>query len=72
MTVSSNFQGYRNMNEAIGVIAKYKRDETKTTETLCTIYYSDKKELNETNYKTDGVSSLLYFAMTPIASFLFL
>ena len=63
MTVSSNFQGYRNMNEAIGVIAKYKRDETKTTETLCTIYYSDKKELNETNYKTDGVLSLKYAAV---------
>ena len=63
MTVSSNLTGYRNMNEGLGGAVKYKRDETKATETLCKVYYSDKKELNSTNYKTDGVTALTYAAV---------
>lgn len=62
VTLSSNLVGYRNMNEQLGGFAKFKRDPAKATETLCNVYYSDKKPLDKSNYTTDGTKIAPYYA----------
>ncbi len=52
LDIKSSMGGYMNMNQSVVITAaKYKRDETKTTETVANIYYSTKTALNESNYK---------------------
>ena len=58
LDIKSSMGGYMNMNQSVVITAaKYKRDETKTTETVANIYYSTKTALNESNYKDEAAGS---------------
>ena len=57
LDIKSNMGGYHNMNQSVVITAaKYKKDETKTTETVANIYYSEKVPLTADNYKSKDAS----------------
>lgn len=61
--IRSYFGGYRNMNEAITLTAKYLKDETQPDQTtVAEVYYSDKVELDADNYQTDGTKAGVSYA----------
>ncbi len=61
--IKSYFGGYRNMNEAITLTAKYLKDETQPDKTtVAEVYYSDTFELDKDNYNTDGLKSAPSYA----------